>query len=108
MASSNALTAANKNITTMRAFDRVKIFWSTRNSRQRLYLGIGAAITLAAAMLCAQMIASPDYKPLISDLEVGGRANHLRAACGQENPFHHRPRRHIHQRSRRPDRRGSA
>ncbi|MDQ2926142.1 MAG: flagellar M-ring protein FliF [Acidobacteriota bacterium] len=69
MAGSNASTAANKNIASMRALDRVKIFWATRNSSQRLYLGIGAAITLAAAALFAQTIASPDYKPLISGLE---------------------------------------
>ena len=55
---------------TVGVVERVKMFWATRNPRQRLYLGTGVAITIAAAVVFSQMIGTPEYKPLISGLEA--------------------------------------
>jgi flagellar M-ring protein FliF len=49
--------------------DRVKLFWAGRNTQQRVYLGVGLAITLGVAAFFVKMISTPDYKPLMSGLE---------------------------------------
>lgn len=51
------------------AMERVNQFWASRNSRQRLYLGAGLAVTLAAVIFFVKMLATPVYKPLMSGLE---------------------------------------
>ncbi len=50
--------------------DRVKLFWAGRNSQQRVYLGVGLAITLAVAAFFVKMLATPEYKPLMSGMEA--------------------------------------
>jgi len=54
---------------TASAIDRVKLFWTGLSSQQRIYLGLGIAITLAAAVFFTTMIATPDYKVLMTGLE---------------------------------------
>jgi flagellar M-ring protein FliF len=49
--------------------DRAKLFWAGLNSQQRIYLGIGLAITVASVLFFVNMIASPNYKPLTTGLE---------------------------------------
>jgi flagellar M-ring protein FliF len=48
---------------------RLQSFWAGRTSPQRIYLGVGVAVTLAVAALLVKMIATPEYKPLMSGLE---------------------------------------
>jgi len=48
---------------------QLKQFWSSRTSKQRLLLGAGAAATIGLVGLFANLMATPDYKPLISGLE---------------------------------------
>lgn len=48
---------------------QLKQFWTTRTSKQRLMLGAGAVATVGLVGLFASLMASPDYKPLISGLE---------------------------------------
>jgi flagellar M-ring protein FliF len=49
--------------------DRTKLYWSGLNPQQRLYHGLGLAVTLAAAVFFAKMIGSPNYKPLTTGME---------------------------------------
>jgi flagellar M-ring protein FliF len=49
---------------------KLKSFWDGLGSRQKIYLGVGAAITLAVAAIFANLIASPDYKTVITGLEA--------------------------------------
>jgi len=49
--------------------ERVKLFWAGRSSQQRVYLGVGLAITLGLAAFLVKMISTPEYKPLMSGLE---------------------------------------
>ncbi len=51
------------------AMDRVKLFWAGRSPQQRVYLGLGLAITLGVAAFFVKMISTPEYKPLMSGLE---------------------------------------
>ncbi len=49
---------------------QAKQFWSTRTSNQRIFLGVGAVATLALIAFFANLMATPDYKPLMSGLEA--------------------------------------
>ena len=48
---------------------QLKQFWSTRTPKQRLLLGAGTAVTVGLVGLFANLMATPDYKPLMSGLE---------------------------------------
>ena len=45
-------------------------FWASRSTGQRIFLGIGAVVTVALVALFANLMATPDYKPLVSGLET--------------------------------------
>ena len=49
---------------------QLKQFWASRTSKQRLLLGAGAAATVGLVGLFANLMATPDYKPLMSGLEA--------------------------------------
>jgi len=49
--------------------DRIKLFWEGLRPQQRIYLGVGLGITLAVAAFFVKMIATPDYKTLMTGLE---------------------------------------
>lgn len=49
---------------------QLKQFWVSRTSKQRLLLGAGTAATIGLVGLFANLMATPDYKPLISGLET--------------------------------------
>jgi flagellar M-ring protein FliF len=51
------------------ALDRVKLFWAGCSPQQRIYLGLGLAMTLGVAAFFVKMISTPEYKPLMSGLE---------------------------------------
>jgi flagellar M-ring protein FliF len=48
---------------------QLKQFWASRTSKQRVFLGAGAAATIGLVGLFANFMATPDYKPLMSGLE---------------------------------------
>jgi flagellar M-ring protein FliF len=48
---------------------QLKQFWASRTSKQRVFLGAGAAATIGLVGLFANFVATPDYKPLMSGLE---------------------------------------
>ena len=49
---------------------QLKQFWASRTSKQRVFLGAGAAATIGLVGLFANFVATPDYKPLMSGLEA--------------------------------------
>jgi flagellar M-ring protein FliF len=49
--------------------ERIKLFWAGRNTQQRVYLAAGLALTLGVAAFFIKMMATPQYKPLMSGLE---------------------------------------
>ncbi|RXH57274.1 flagellar basal-body MS-ring/collar protein FliF [Granulicella sibirica] len=48
---------------------QAKQFWSTRTANQRIFLGVGAAATIGLLALFANLMTTPDYKPLMTGLE---------------------------------------
>jgi len=50
--------------------DRGKIFWAGLRPKQRVYFGVGLAVTIMVAALFVKLIATPNYKPLMSGLET--------------------------------------
>ena len=49
---------------------QAKQFWSTRTANQRIFLGVGAAATVGLLALFANLMTTPDYKPLMTGLEA--------------------------------------
>src|SRR5271170_5422945 len=69
MAAKNPIAVTKQTASGGAAIDRVKLFWAGRSAQQRVYLGLGLAITLGVAAFFVKMIATPEYKPLMSGLE---------------------------------------
>jgi flagellar M-ring protein FliF len=59
----------NQSMPASKQLEKLKAFWRGLGSRQRIYLGVAVGIILAAAVIFTEMIASPDYKPLMTGLE---------------------------------------
>jgi flagellar M-ring protein FliF len=69
MAAKTQIAVPKQAAATIAATDRAKLFWAGLGSQQRIYLGAGLAITLAAVVLLVRMMATPEYKPLMSGLD---------------------------------------
>jgi flagellar M-ring protein FliF len=69
MAAKNPIAVTKQAASGGAALDRVKLFWAGRSTQQRVYLGAGLALTLGVAAFFVQMMATPQYKPLMSGLE---------------------------------------
>jgi flagellar M-ring protein FliF len=69
MAAKNQIPVTKQAAGAGQAMDRVKLFWAGRSTQQRVYLGLGLAITLGVAAFFVKMISTPVYKPLMSGLE---------------------------------------
>ncbi len=69
MAAKNQIAVTKPSAGAAPALDRVKLFWAGRSPQQRLYLGLGLAITLGVAAFFVKMLSTPEYKPLMSGLE---------------------------------------
>jgi flagellar M-ring protein FliF len=69
MAAKNQIAVTKQATGADRAMDRMKLFWAGRSTQQRVYLGLGLAITLGVAAFFVKMISTPVYKPLMSGLE---------------------------------------
>jgi flagellar M-ring protein FliF len=69
MAAKNPIAVTKQTASGGAAIDRVKLFWAGRSSQQRVYLGLGLAATLGVAAFFVKMMATPEYKPLMSGLE---------------------------------------
>ena len=51
------------------ALQQAKQFWATRNNQQRIFLGASLVATLGLLAFFTHFISTPDYKPLMTDLE---------------------------------------
>lgn len=70
MAAGNPATTMQLTRGASEAAARARVFWSGLNARQRMMLGAGAVIVLALLAIFARLIASPDYKPLMTGLQA--------------------------------------
>jgi flagellar M-ring protein FliF len=70
MAVKNQIAVAKQPASTGQLMERAKLFWAALRPQQRVYFGVGLAVTVAAVMFFVKMIASPNYKPLTSGLEA--------------------------------------
>jgi flagellar M-ring protein FliF len=70
MAAKNQVAVTKQAAGAGHAMARVKLFWAGRNTQQRVYLIGGLAITLAVAAFFVKMLATPEYKPLMTGLEA--------------------------------------
>jgi len=70
MASKNQIAVAKQRPDISQVVNRAKLFWTGLRPQQRVYLGVGLAVTLGVAAFFVKMIATPDYKPLMSGLET--------------------------------------
>ena len=70
MAAKNQIAVTKQPIGASQMMDRVKVFWSGLRPQQRVYLGVGLAITLGVLIFFVKMISTPDYKPLMKGLEA--------------------------------------
>jgi flagellar M-ring protein FliF len=69
MAAKNPIAVTKQAASGGAALERVKQFWAGRSTPQRIYLVGGLALTLGVAAFFVKMLATPQYKPLMSGLE---------------------------------------
>lgn len=62
-------------------------FWSSRTSRQRLFLGLGAVATAALVAVFANLIVAPEYKPLMNGLEPADAQSISAELTAKKIPF---------------------
>jgi len=70
MAAKNQNTVVKQAATSGQLIERAKAFWTGLRPQQRVYFGIGLAVTVAAVVFFVNMIATPNYKPLRTGLEA--------------------------------------
>src|ERR1035441_1524244 len=70
MAGKNPIVATKQAAVAGQGFDRAKVFWEGLRPQQQVYLGLGLVVTLAVVIFFGKMIATPDYKPLMTGLEA--------------------------------------
>jgi flagellar M-ring protein FliF len=69
MAAKNQIAAPKPPVAAAQVTERIKLFWAGLRPQQRIYLGVGLAVTLGVAAFFVKMIATPTYKPLMTGLE---------------------------------------
>lgn len=69
MAASNPAATMQLTKSASQAATRARVFWSRLNPQQRLFLGAGAVIALATLAIFSTLIASPNYKALMTGLQ---------------------------------------
>jgi flagellar M-ring protein FliF len=70
MAGKNQLVATKQAVGAGQVMERAKLYWQGLHPQQRVYFGIGLAVTVAAVVFFVRMIATPDYKPLMTGMET--------------------------------------
>ena len=69
MAGKNQITATKQAVGASQMMGRAKLYWAGLQPQQRVYFGVGLAVTLAAVVFFVKMIGSPNYKPLTTGME---------------------------------------
>jgi flagellar M-ring protein FliF len=70
MAGKNQLVATKQAVGAGQVMERAMLYWQGLHPQQRVYFGIGLAVTVAAVVFFVKMIATPDYKPLMTGMEA--------------------------------------
>jgi len=68
--STSQIAKTGQSIAANPPLERVKAFWNGLRTQQRVYLGLGVAVSVAAVVIFSMMIAAPDYKTLMTGLEA--------------------------------------
>jgi flagellar M-ring protein FliF len=87
MAGKNQIVATKQAVGAGQAMDRAKLYWAGLRPQQRVYLGIGLAVTIAAVVFFVRMIATPDYKPLASGLEAADAQTIVAQLAAKQIPY---------------------
>lgn len=66
---------------------QAKQFWASRTGNQRIFLGVGAAATIAMLAFFANLMMTPDYKPLIGSLEPADAQTITTELTAKKIPF---------------------
>ncbi|SEF62511.1 flagellar M-ring protein FliF [Bryocella elongata] len=66
---------------------RLTAFWNGRTGQQKIFLGIGVAITVAAAAIFTHMVTTPDMKPLMSGLDPADAKTITTALDAKKIPY---------------------
>jgi len=69
MAPKTQIATKQPPVTMAQVMERAKLFWAGLKPQQQIFLGLGAAVTLAVVAFLVHMIATPDMKPLMKGLE---------------------------------------
>jgi len=69
MAGKNQIAATKQAVGASQMMGRAKLYWAGLQPQQRVYFGVGLAVTLAAVVFFVKMIGSPNYKPLTTGME---------------------------------------
>jgi flagellar M-ring protein FliF len=69
MAGKNQIAIPKQAASTSQVVDRAKLYWAGLLPKQRIYLVLALGLTLAVAAFIVKMIATPDYKTLMTGLE---------------------------------------
>jgi flagellar M-ring protein FliF len=70
MAGKNQIAIPKQAVSTGQVVDRAKLYWAGLLPKQRTYLVLALGLTLAVADFIVKMIATPDYKTLMTGLEA--------------------------------------
>ena len=87
MAGKNQIVATKQAVGAGQTMDRAKLYWAGLRPQQRIYLGIGLAVTIAAVVFFVRMIATPDYKPLASGLEAADAQTIVAQLAAKQIPY---------------------
>ena len=68
-------------------FAQAKQFWASRTGNQRIFLGVGAIATVAMIAFFANLMMTPDYKPLIGSLEPADAQTITTELTAKKIPF---------------------
>ena len=87
MAAKNQIAVAKQTAGSGQLIERAKLFWGALRPQQRVYFGIGLAITVAAVAFFVKMIATPNYKPLTAGLEPADAQTITAELAAKKIPF---------------------
>jgi flagellar M-ring protein FliF len=87
MAGKNQLVATKQAVGAGQAMERAKLYWQGLHPQQRVYFGIGLAVTVAAVVFFVRMIATPDYKPLMTGMETADAQSVAAQLAAKKIPY---------------------
>jgi flagellar M-ring protein FliF len=88
MAGKNQLVATKQAVGAGQVMERAMLYWQGLHPQQRVYFGIGLAVTVAAVVFFVKMIATPDYKPLMTGMEAADAQSVGAQLAAKKNTLH--------------------